>query len=106
MAVFEAEGLCDGFAAGLHVDDFAFAEVVAAAVAAQLGDFVGEGGELAGVDEVVEARFERGLGVVVAQVVVVFAAVAPGAGDAQQLADFFGGAFDGDDLADLGVDLA
>ena len=106
VAVLKAEGFGDGFLAGEDGDGFGFAEVVAAAVGAELGDFVGEVGEDIVVKEQVEAQGECVGGAVVAGVVGVFAAGGPFGRDAEGFADFLGSAVDGERFAGVGGDAA
>ncbi len=88
VVVFEAEGFGDGFLPAMDMDGLGFAEVVSAAVGAELGDFVGEVGEDIVVEELIDAAGEGVGGVVGAEVERVFTASGPIGGDAEGFAVF------------------
>lgn len=87
--VAQAEGTCGaaGAVAPVDRDHLALAEVVSAALAAELVDLVPEIAEGVGVEQLVEAEAECVGGVVVAAVIAVLAGRGPVRGDAQRVAD-------------------
>ncbi len=108
VAIAEAEDVGGG-ACGWSVDDasdFAFAEVVSAAVGAELADFVGEVFDALGGEDEVEAVLEGVVGPVVGAVGGVLAAGGPFGRDAEGLADAFGGAFGDGEGAGFAIDVA
>ena len=105
MAIAQAEGVDHGGIGGrVHADDFALAEVIAAAVAAEPGDFFGEVAQRS-VGEVFRQAVAQRVGrAVVAGVEAVFAAGDPLFRHAERGADFGRGTF-GDGLgADIDRD--
>lgn len=108
MAIAKAEaigGAADGGTVG-ETGDFAFSEVISAAVGAELLDFLGEVLDASFGEDAVEADFEGIGGAVVAGVTGVFAAFDPVLGDAEGVADFRCGTFGDDACAEVAIDGA
>lgn len=108
LAFLEAEDIGSTLGGGVLFDGdfFSLAEVVSAAVGAELLGLAGEAVMVTVVEHFCETFFERGNGAIVGKVSRVFATVRPVSGDAERFADFFGRPLGHDFLAEFSVNFA